>query len=123
MPVRYYSKIRTLDLRALQIYSILIGCSHRRETLTYKLLANKVGYNGSGVFDRQLELIMHWCSQNALPPLTVLVVNEKTGIPGPGLTSTQDFHADRERVFKFDWYDLVPPTVEEINQYMHLIRK
>lgn len=123
MPVRFYSEIKTLEMRALQVFNILIGCAHRRETLTYKLLAQKVGHKGAGIFAQRLEMIMRWCADNKLPPLTVLVVNDNTGVPGSGLTSTESIHSDQERVFKFNWYDLVPPTAEEMNRYKSLVMK
>ena len=77
------------------------------------MVADVLGYKGAGVLDRQLGLIMVWCRDNHLPPLTVLVVNSETGVPGVGLEWIQDIHADRERVFAFDWYDVVPPTLAE----------
>lgn len=117
MTVRYYSEDRTLPMRALQIFTILVGCAHRRETLTYKLLANRLGYKGAGVLDKQLGLIMYWCDGNGLPPLTVLVVNSENGLPGGGLIASSDFHADRETVFNTNWYDIVPPTLDELKVY------
>jgi hypothetical protein len=57
--------------------------------------------------------LMHYCRQHQLPPLTVLVVNQTTGLPGEGLTDA-DLNADREGVFNFDWYALVPPMPEEL---------
>ncbi|TIP82407.1 MAG: hypothetical protein E5X60_33640 [Mesorhizobium sp.] len=64
----------------------------------------------------QLGHIMHWCADNDLPPLTVLVVNAKTGLPGAGLWRIENLHADREKVFGYSWYQLVPPTIEELNE-------
>ncbi len=57
---------------------------------------------------------MYWCDENGLPPLTVLVVNKKTGLPGTGLILSTDLNADREAVFQFNWYSIVPPTSAEL---------
>ena len=117
MEARLYSRNRTVEMRSLQIWTILVGAAHRRETLTYKLLANLLNYGGAGVLDRQLGRIMHWCSDRALPPLTALVVNSDTGLPGVGLTSPTDLHSEREVVFGFEWFDVIPPTIEELEAY------
>lgn len=44
----------------------------------------------------------------------MLVVNQETGLPGDGLLSSDDLHAAREKVFNYEWFALVPPTVEEL---------
>lgn len=62
-----------------------------------------------------LEIVMNYCKQNKLPPLTILVVQKHTGIPGQGLTTIEDLNRDREDVFKFKWYQLKP------NQYYDFI--
>ncbi len=59
---------------------------------------------------------MYYCDQNGLPPLTVIVVNQETGLPGVGLITAEDLNASREEVFGFDWYGLFPPTPEEFDQ-------
>lgn len=114
MAIRKFAQKSTTKTRAVQIYLILIGAAHRRETLTYQMVARLIGYKGAGVLDRQLGHIMNWCAVNTLPPLTVLVVNKDTGIPGAGLTTPANLHADRERVFAYDWYSVVPPLPEEL---------
>ena len=59
---------------------------------------------------------MHFCEQNNLPPLTVLVVGKRTGKPGQGFsTGSGDLHADRARVFDSDWYGIFPPTPDEFH--------
>lgn len=114
MPISYFATNSTTRTRAVQIYLILIGAAHRREILTYQMVAERLGYKGSGVLDRQLGHLMYWCDENGLPPLTVLVVNKKTGLPGPGLILSADLNADREGVFQFNWYSIVPPTAAEL---------
>ena len=78
------------------------------------MLAEMLGYRGAGTLSRILGHIMFYCQQNALPPLTVLVVNQDTGLPGEGLTGA-DLNADREAVFNYDWYGLFPPAPEDLS--------
>ena len=99
--------------RALQIYQILIGMAHNRQTTTYGRLSDLVGFKGAGVFAQTLGLIMTWCHGNGLPPLTALVVG-RHGTPGSGLATTEDTDRDRERVYDADWYGIFPPSLDEL---------
>jgi len=56
---------------------------------------------------------MWYCQDRELPPLTVLVVNQDTGLPGEGLTTLEDVNVDREKVFGYDWFSLEPPQVND----------
>lgn len=107
-----FDEIRTDISRALQIWPILIGAAHNRQTVTYKILAHILGFGGPGVLGRMLGYIMFYCIQNHLPPLTILVVNQETGVPGDGLIDG-DLHELREQVFGYPWYGLYPPTENE----------
>ena len=49
-----------------------------------------------------LDPIMRYCERHGYPPLTVLVVNQESGLPGDGLTTLEETNADRERVYRFD---------------------
>ena len=61
-----------------------------------------------------LDPVMRYCQANGLPPLTVLVVNQETGKPGAGLSAAlQDTDQDRERVFKYRWFEVFPPTPQD----------
>ncbi len=111
--VKFFKSNPTHPTRALQIWQILIAKASNRQTLTYGMLAQLLGFKGAGVLAPILGHIMFYCQQNNLPPLTVIVVNQKTGLPGEGLTDA-DLNADREAVFKYDWFDLYPPSPEEL---------
>ncbi len=102
--------------RALQIWQILVSKAHNRQTMTYGALASLLGYEKSYILSGMLGHIMEYCEQNKLPPLTILVVNKETGLPGVGLTSPTNLHAEREEVFRYDWFGLYPPTAEELGQ-------
>jgi hypothetical protein len=115
MPLtKRFSTIRTAPFRALQIWLILIGAAHNRQTLTYKLLAERMGHaKGAGVLADQLGYVAFYCIRHNLPPLTVLVINEKTGVPGEGIP-VKDVLSQREKILRFKWFDIVPPTPEEL---------
>ena len=106
--VRRFSDEPILPMRALQIWQILISAARNRQLLTYGILASMLGYERAGVLAQPLGHIMYYCQQNELPPLTILVVNQDTGVPGEGLTGA-DLNADRESVFRYDWYSIIPP--------------
>lgn len=110
---RRFSEIKTQPTRALQIWQILIGKAHNRQTMTYGELADLLGFKGAGILGGMLAPIMFYCEKHGLPPLSSLVVNQETGLPGEGLTSPSNLHAEREAVYRYDWYGLYPPTPEE----------
>jgi alkylated DNA nucleotide flippase Atl1 len=99
----------TRQQRASQIWALLICAARERKTFTYGDIATILGYGGAGVLSQTLELIMRYCHANQLPPLTVLVVNQETGLPGEGLTTVEEVNQDRETVFRFNWFSLEPP--------------
>jgi putative restriction endonuclease len=111
----------TWPYRAHQIWLILIGKAYNRQTMTYGDLAYMLGFEGAGVFATPLDHILCYCELNGLPPLTCLVVNQTTGLPGDGL-QLDDLHADRERVYNYDWYGLIPPSPEELAEARHEMR-
>lgn len=116
MGTHRYDELQTPGARAQQIWPILIALAYNRQTITYGGLADVLGFGGAGVFSGILGQIMNWCAANELPPLTVLVVNSATGLPGLGLTTPADLHAEREEVFNHDWYGLVAPLAAELAQ-------
>jgi hypothetical protein len=113
--VRRFSQIKKNEWRALQIWQILIAAAHNRQTLTYGLLAKLLGYKGAGVFALQLGHIAHYCNLHGLPPLTSIVVNEETGLPGEGIP-VHNALAQREAVYRYGWFDLALPTPAEFLQ-------
>lgn len=105
--------------RALQVYQILIGKAHNRQTVTYGVLASMIGYSDARPIPNILDHIMRYCEQHDLPPLTALVVNKDTGVPGEGLTGRMNTDVGREEVFNFDWFAVFPPTPDELRQAVH----
>jgi hypothetical protein len=105
--------------RSLQIWSLLICAARERKSFTYGQIAEILSMGGAGVMANFLGPIMWCCDRNGWPALTVLVVNKDTGLPGDGLVTVENVfdvkhvNREREKVFKFDWFTLVPPTVKD----------
>jgi hypothetical protein len=112
--LKYFKDEATRPARALQMWQILIGKAHNRQTITYGQLAELLGFHGAGTLAHMLGHLYYYCPQNSLPPLTVLVVNQDTGLPGEGFADA-DLHRSREQVFGYDWYGVWPPTVEALD--------
>ena len=113
MPLNYFSENPTLPKRATQIWQALVSKAHNRQTMAYSHLAEMLGYGGSGTLGRQLGHIMFFCAQNQLPPLTVLVVNSETGLPGEGFQHGSEIHVLKENVYSYNWFNLVPPSEQD----------
>jgi alkylated DNA nucleotide flippase Atl1 len=104
-------------LRALQIWQILISRASSSSMITYGELAEILGYGGAGVFAGILGHILHYCQQNELPPLTSIVVNQETGLPGEGFGMRPGRIPPRHmEVFNYNWFGLVPPTMDELKE-------
>jgi len=99
--------------RAAQVWSLLVCAARERKTYTYGGVADILGFRGAGVMAQILGCVMWYCEVHGLPPLTALVVNRTTGLPGEGLSTVQDPNADREAAFSFDWFELEPPQVSD----------
>lgn len=112
--IKKFNENSTQPTRALQIWLILISKASNRQTLTYKMLAQLLGFKGSGTLAHYLGHIQAFCCQNDLPPLTVLVVNQESGLPGSGFIESSDLPADREKVFNYDWFGIFPPSHDEL---------
>ena len=95
--------------RALQIWALLVCAARERKTYTYGEVAGILGWKGAGVMAQFLDPVMRYCEHHDLPPLTTLVVNQATGLPGEGLSTVGDVNADREKVFGYEWFSVAPP--------------
>jgi hypothetical protein len=101
-------------IRAVQAWQYLITKAHNRQIVRYDDVAQVMGYTDNRPLSAILNYIMVYCSQNSLPSLSIIVVN-KDGTPGTGFTeiSRHDLDRGREAVFACDWYEIIPPTVDE----------
>src|SRR5689334_8035467 len=89
-------------------WPILTQAAAERRVLTYLDLATALGYRGARVTRFALWTIQDFCLEKNLPPLTSLVVNKGTKVPGSGFIAWEGDIGDAQaRVFDFDW-PLVP---------------
>jgi len=88
--------------RAAQFWSLLAFAARTQHVLSYDLMERLRGIPRQGVGDF-LGPIQDYCKRNGLPPLTSLVVNEKTGLPSEGFTEATDIFGVQARVFVYDW--------------------
>ncbi len=101
---------------ALRAYLYLIGCAVHRKSITYGELAQRIKRGGPNLLARPLDMLTRWCRGNDVPALTVLVVEQTTGLPAPGFTavSRTEIPAEQERVWDYDWLAILPPPIEEL---------
>jgi len=90
----------------------------RRETATYTQLNDKIDRGGARFLAHSLGHLMRWCKNNNLPGLTSLVVDNETGLPAEGLTTVEPdkFPAEQQKVFRYDWFSHLPPTIDELGK-------
>ena len=103
--------------RTLRTYLILIGCATNRQTITYGTLGDRTNEIARNL-RRHLDPIYRYCEANGLPRLTVLAVRQGTEVPGDGYPGPRDtIDADREAVFQYDWFNIAPPTIVELQHF------
>jgi hypothetical protein len=57
--------------------------------------------------------IQDYCVSHQLPPLTILVVSEDTGLPGVGFIAAADIPRNQALVFSRDWLATGSPSVAD----------
>jgi hypothetical protein len=103
--------------RAVQAWQILVSAAMNRQTLTYKGLGELMyRRNAQGVLNKILGHIAYYCIDQKLPPLTSIVVGQGRGTPGHGIPINQaDPDKEREKVYANDWYNVYPPSADELH--------
>ncbi len=103
--------------RALQAWQVLVGKAMNRQTVTYEGLSILMYRKpAAGVLAGILGHIAFYCKQNALPPLTAIVVNGAKGLPGDDIPVADlgKLNEHREEVYCLNWYNVYPPTEDEL---------
>ena len=77
----------TKSEQAVQIWQVLVSAAYYRQTLTYTLLAERIGMD-AGALGVPLGVVNRYCSMKQLPPLAVLVVRSDAGTPATDLAWT-----------------------------------
>jgi hypothetical protein len=108
----------------IQAWLILIGRAHNRQTITYTelstLMQGKSGKRAGQWKGLRLGQLFKYCKDRGLPLLPVIVVTKDTGLPAdmapyfPAKPDGREPNAEREDVFRYDWYALCPPRKSEI---------
>jgi hypothetical protein len=108
----------TRPARAVQAWQILVGKAMNRQTLTYEDLALLMfRRHAAGVLDATLGHIAFYCIENDLPPLTSIVVGKHRGRPGGDISiDLESLDEQREKVYRYDWYNARPPSEEELTE-------
>ena len=101
--------------RALQFWSVLVFAAREQKVITYEMLGQMTGMaNEQG---RELGHILHYCQQQKLPLLNLLVVNKDSGRPNEGCgADLTDLPAQQARVFVYDWLKHGVPEIEEFQK-------
>jgi hypothetical protein len=109
--------IFTAPERAAQIWSVLGLAARNRQILTYRMLGKLIGVPARGL-GHLLEPVQSYCLEEGLPPLTILVVQEETGLPGSGFSAAtaSEFTKRQLQVFDYDWLDHATPTPEQLEE-------
>lgn len=107
----------TKSERASQIWAVLALAAKNRQSLTYGILSKLIGVPAAGL-GKLLEPVQSYCLIEGLPPLTILVVQQDTGLPGSGFTGAkaEEFAKDQMRVFSFDWIEHGNPQAEKLEK-------
>ena len=88
----------------------LVEAAAQHELLTYQDLAVPLSLRGARPVRFALGPIQSLCLEKGLPPLTSIVINKGTRLPGPGFIAwTGDLQEAHDSVFAFDWSSVPPP--------------
>ena len=99
--------------RASQLWTLLAFAATNRQILTYDMVSRLTGVPRPAI-GGFLEPIQSYCQAKEIPPITSLVVSEKTGLPGVGFIAALDVPKAQLEVFVFDWLEWGCPKVEEL---------
>jgi putative restriction endonuclease len=101
------------EQRAQQLWSILVLAARTRQIFTYEIIGQACGVPPPSIGDF-LRPIQQYCDEARLPPLTSIVVNKSTGLPGDGFIAAQDVPRAQMEVFEKDWLRETAPTAEQL---------
>jgi hypothetical protein len=91
-------------------YQLLTQLAARQQKISYQEAKKIIGFSDMKELFASLNEILEFCKKERIPPLHVLVVSEKTGFPGPGVTDRNDFDRQWNSIFDHIWHRIVPPV-------------
>ena len=94
------------------IWPLLVYAAGNRQVLSYGLLGQLVGVSAADL-GPLLEPIQSHCILKGLPPLTSIVVNDRSGMPGEGFIAADNVPQAQAETFLFNWRDCPVPSQEE----------
>jgi hypothetical protein len=102
-------------IRSQQAYLILMCYAIERKTIRGDELAKKLKYKQwtPSIKKHILGRLDKWCENKRLPKLTILTVEKVSGRPH-NANQIKRYQSHRERVYDADWFDIIPPTFEEL---------
>lgn len=101
--------------RAKIAWEVLIQVAKREDFIRYKELGVIIRIHHRAV-RFVLAIIQDYCTENKLPPLTILVGN-KLGVPGKGFTAWEpsNFDEGKNKVYNYNWDDEPNPFLFAID--------
>jgi hypothetical protein len=97
--------------RGQQLWSILVLAARNRQILTYDIVGRACGVPAQSIGDF-LRSIQQFCAEHRLPPLTSIIVNKVTGLPGDGFIAAANVPAAQLQTFETNWLDVEAPSEE-----------
>ena len=94
------------------IWPLLVFAAENRKVLTYDLLGRLIGAPATDL-GRFLEPIQSHCILKGLPPLTSIVVDARTGVPGEGFIAADNLPQAQAETFLFDWLAVPVPSKDD----------
>ncbi len=102
-------------LRAGQAWQILVTQAKIGQVMNYAELSAEMNWSDHHHVNAALWPIYAYCMRHGLPELNDLVITY--GIDRPGHKKEyplSEVREERERVWDFDWFAVVPPSPEEL---------
>jgi putative restriction endonuclease len=96
------------EFSASKAWEILGSLAQRKKCITYGELGEAIGVHWRQV-NHVLGLLQDYCIDNDFPPITILVVNKATGVPGTGFIATENLPEGKNEVQQYPWQYLENP--------------
>ena len=98
------------EQRAFFAWTILTRCAINKQTITYGELGKELNLHHRAI-RFILGVIQDYCLHNELPPLTILVLNQNTGLPGCGFIAWDIENSEDgvQKVYDYNWKKLDNP--------------
>lgn len=98
------------EQRAFLMWPILTNYAKKNKTISYRELARQMNIHWRPI-RYILSPIQNFCMKNELPPLTILVLNKLTSLPGDGFIAydIENSQDGINKVYAFNWDSIANP--------------